>query len=220
MNNSKAISNDLHAKSVVRSTKLPTLGFGVPVTDESLLSAIHHFTVVISHTKGQCINIYECFGAKNARQQTIHRATLSKERWECIHQTAQNIFNEQLKKRHLKTSAWQIGENVVERLLGKELCLLVWAAENIDIQQIPTVLNNWCALRPEERWWLFGEVAARTGKSEDAGKGWRLALQYALGYSAETPNRQIIKKPTSKLPSKLPSFSGDLFDKKEDIKYA
>lgn len=74
---------------------------------------------------------------------------------------------------------------MIDRLLGKELCVLVWAIERLD-QKIRIAVRNWLALRPEERWWLFGMTAIATGGIGDADKGWRIALRYALGDVART----------------------------------
>jgi hypothetical protein len=46
-------------------------------------------------------------------------------------------------------------------------------------------VRNWLALRPEERWWLFGMTAIATGGIRDGEKGWRVALRYALGDVAQ-----------------------------------
>jgi len=73
----------------------------------------------------------------------------------------------------------------VDRLLGKELCVLAWAVEQMDTEKIPVAVRNWLALRPEERWWLFGMTATSTGGIMDAGKGWRAALEHALGDLAQ-----------------------------------
>lgn len=40
----------------------------------------------------------------------------------------------------------------MERLLGKELCVLAWAAETANAEQLPVICSKWAALRPEERW--------------------------------------------------------------------
>lgn len=86
-----------------------------------------------------------------------------------------------MKERNLKTSAWKVGENPVDRLLGKELCVLAWAIEGVEFDHIPIAVRNWLALRPEECWRLFGMTAITTGGVNDGGKGWRLALRHALG---------------------------------------
>lgn len=46
-------------------------------------------------------------------------------------------------------------------------------------------MRNWLALRPEERWWLFGMTSMATGGIHDADKGWRVALRHALGDVAQ-----------------------------------
>ena len=55
----------------------------------------------------------------------------------------------------------------------------------MDFDHIPIAVRNWLALRPEERWWLFGMTAITTGGVNDGGKGWRLALRHALGDVAQ-----------------------------------
>ena len=74
---------------------------------------------------------------------------------------------------------------MVDRLLGKELCVLGWAVERMDMEKIPVAVRNWLALRPEERWWLFGMTALVTGSVGDVDRGWRLALRHALGDVAQ-----------------------------------
>jgi hypothetical protein len=68
----------------------------------------------------------------------------------------------------------------VERILGKELCVLAWAAETANADQIPVICSKWAALRPEERWWLFAMTVAEAGLPEDTQRGWRRALFHAL----------------------------------------
>jgi len=79
-----------------------------------------------------------------------------------------------------------VGDNPVDRLLGKELCVLAWAIEGMAPENIPIAVRNWLALRPEERWWLFGMTAMSTGGVHDGNKGWRLALRHALGDVAQS----------------------------------
>ena len=154
----------------------PTLGFGVPATSDP-----HHFKVKIPSAGSGKVCISEHLGmrANSDDFSVMDRATLDRQRWFVIRNEVQRSFNTRLKAHGLGTSSWRIGENSVDRLLGKELCVLVWAIEVLDIDRIPVAVANWLALRPEERWWLFGMTA--TGMVEDADCGWRLALRYALG---------------------------------------
>ena len=60
--------------------------------------------------------------------------------------------------------------------LGKELCVLAWAAETASEDKIAVICSKWAALRPEERWWLFAMTVAEAGMPEDTQRGWRRAL--------------------------------------------
>jgi hypothetical protein len=161
----------------------PTLGFGVPATSNP-----HHFVVEIPRNNTGTVSIVENLGLQShdQTQSLIARVILERTRWTAIRSEVQRAFNVRLKERNLKTSAWKVGANPVDRLLGKELCVLAWAIEGMDFDHIPIAVRNWLALRPEERWWLFGMTAITTGGVNDGGKGWRLALRHALGDVAQS----------------------------------
>ncbi len=161
----------------------PTLGFGVPATSNP-----HHFVVEIPRNNTGTVSIVENLGLQSHdhTQSLIVRVILERPRWTAIRSEVQRAFNVRLKERNLKTSAWKVGANQVDRLLGKELCVLAWSIEGMDFDHIPIAVRNWLALRPEERWWLFGMTAITTGGVNDGGKGWRLALRHALGDVAQS----------------------------------
>ncbi|MEQ1437997.1 anti-phage-associated DUF3780 domain-containing protein [Fontimonas sp. SYSU GA230001] len=160
-----------------------TLGFGVPATSDP-----HHFKVVIPRSSTGKVQISEYLGLQSASSDTavIDRVLLDRPRWTAIRAEVQRAFNARLIAHGLKPSAWKVGENPVDRLLGKELCVLAWAIEQMETAKIPVAVRNWLALRPEERWWLFGMTAMATGGIMDAGKGWRAALAHALGDVAQS----------------------------------
>lgn len=160
-----------------------TLGFGVPATSDP-----HHFRVVIPKSSTGKVQISEHLGlqATSAESAVIDRVLLDRPRWTAIRAEVQRAFNARLAAHGLKPGAWKVGENPVDRLLGKELCVLAWAVEQMDTERIPVAVRNWLALRPEERWWLFGMTAMSTGGLMDAGKGWRAALKHALGDVAQS----------------------------------
>jgi hypothetical protein len=166
------------AKAIVH----PTLGFGVPATSNP-----HHFLVEIPRSNTGTVSIVENLGLQSHdhTQSLIARVILERPRWTAIRSEVQRAFNVRLKERNLKTSAWKVGANPVDRLLGKELCVLAWAIEGMDEGLFPIAVRNWLALRPEERWWLFGMTAITTGGVNDGGKGWRIALRHALGDVAQ-----------------------------------
>lgn len=160
-----------------------TLGFGVPATSDP-----HHFKVVIPKSSTGKVRISEHLGlqAANSDNAVIDRVLLDRPRWTAIRAEVQRAFNARLSAHGLRPSAWKVGDNPVDRLLGKELCVLAWAVEQMDLEKIPVAVRNWLALRPEERWWLFGMTAMSTGGLMDAGKGWREALKHALGDVAQS----------------------------------
>ena len=145
----------------VASTR-PTLGFGVPATSDP-----HHFKVIIPRSSMGRVQVSEYLGlqATSDEAAVIDRVLLDRKRWTAIRAETQRAFNVRLKAHDLSTSAWRVGENQVDRLLGKELCVLTWTVEHLEMSKIPVAVRNWIALRPEERWWLFGMTAMSTGSS-------------------------------------------------------
>lgn len=169
------------------STKHATLGFGVPATSDP-----HHFKVMIPKANSGKVQISEYLGlqAQSDEFAVIDRVLLDRPRWTAIRAEVQRAFNARLKSYNLNLATWVVGENLVDRLLGKELCVLAWAIEGMSMENIPIAVRNWLALRPEERWWLFGMAAMNTGGIHDGGKGWRLALKHALGDVAQSEQLQ------------------------------
>ncbi|MDW8479208.1 MAG: anti-phage-associated DUF3780 domain-containing protein [Xanthomonadales bacterium] len=160
-----------------------TLGFGVPATSDP-----HHFKVIIPKSTTGKVRISEYLGLQSTSNDTavIDRVLLDRPRWTAIRAEVQRAFNARLAAHGLKTSSWKVGDNPVDRLLGKELCVLAWAVEQLEMEKIPVAVRNWLALRPEERWWLFGMTAMSTGGVAHGGKGWRKALKHALGDVAQS----------------------------------
>ncbi|EOZ7545350.1 anti-phage-associated DUF3780 domain-containing protein [Enterobacter hormaechei] len=168
--------------------KHPTLGFGVPASSDP-----HHFKVIIPKSSTGKVQISEYLGlqAQSEEFSVVDRVQLDRTRWTAIRAEVQRAFNARLKSYGLDTSSWQVGENMLDRLLGKEICVLAWAIEGMDIDNIPVAVRNWLALTPEERWWLFGMTAKSTGGVEDRDVGWRIALRHALGDIVQTEQIQF-----------------------------
>ena len=163
------------------SQKKAALGFGF-IPEQSQ----HHFLVLIPKNKNDYVLIYERFNwQENTEIQTIDetvdkaKAQISKYKWKEIEETLKKEFNERLKKQNITVGKWKQGQVPVERLLGKEMLLLVWAIEDCDPSVIPIAIRNWLGLSPEERWWLFTMTNASTGGLHDK-RGWRKAIRYAL----------------------------------------
>jgi hypothetical protein len=183
-----------------------TLGFGVPATSDP-----HHFVVRIPRGNSAAVLICEHLGmgSEMAREQVIDRVLLERPRWTAIRAEAQRAFNARLKEHNLATGTWKVGDTPVDRLLGKELCVLAWAIERVEPEKIGIAVRNWLALRPEERWWLFGMTSIATGGIGDVDKGWRVALRFALGDVAQNElmkPRKLAEKQSHQPQTTLPLF--------------
>ncbi len=101
-----------------------TIGFGVPNEMDP-----HHFTVEIPAARTEPVVITEHFGLQcgtNGMPDSIVRSRLPRTAWSAIAEEAKRVLNERLKEKKLSTSRWSSGVNKVERLLGRELCVLAW----------------------------------------------------------------------------------------------
>lgn len=163
-----------------------TAGFGVPKT-----TAPHHFVVEIPRGNSQSVLITEDLGSAVEKRghEVLDRVVIPRRNWTEIQVAVKRAFNERLKTHNLATAQWKVGTTPVDRMLGKELCVLGWAIEDMPPEDVPYALRNWLALRPEERWWLFDMVAATVGGPDGKGRGWRMALRYALGDTPEATVR-------------------------------
>src|SRR4051794_32575689 len=157
---------------------MSTIGFGCPDTTDP-----HRFEVDIPAGRTGFVSIQEHYGIKagiDGLPEVVERCRLSRAVWSLIAEDVKREFNERLRAKKLTVSRWMVGVNKVERLLGKELLVLVWAVEKASLESVPNAIRNWVGLRPEERWWLFTATAAATGLPEDSEVGWRKALRFAL----------------------------------------
>jgi hypothetical protein len=146
-------------------------------------------------------------GLEGGIPQGEDRVVLQRPAWAGIADIARREFNDRLKAAKLTTGRWHTGTNLVDRLLGKELCVLAWAAETADADQVPVICSKWAALRPEERWWLFAMTVAEAGLPEDTQRGWRRALFYALSDGEKPPSKRKRPRPEEHDILALPLFA-------------
>ena len=171
------------------SDKPQTIGFGAPGA-----FGAHLFRVEIPASRNAPVVIVEDYGYRGQEGGIVRdeeRVVLARAVWSAIADSARREFNARLKAAKVLTSRWQTGANLVDRLLGKELCVLAWAAETATPEQIPVICNKWAALRPEERWWLFAMTVAEAGLPEDTQRGWRRALFLALSDGEKPVERAL-----------------------------
>lgn len=185
--------------------KLKTVDFGAPTT-----FGAHIFRVEISAARHESVVIVEDYGYRGQEggiPREEERVVLRRPVWSAIADIARREFNDRLKTAKVLTGRWHTGSNLVDRLLGKELCVLAWAAETANTEQLPVICSKWAALRPEERWWLFAMTVAEVGLPEDTQRGWRRALFYALSDGEKpTPGRKRRPRPLQEDLFNLPLF--------------
>jgi len=181
-------------------------GFGAVVGD----FGAHVFRVDVPVTLKGDITITEDYGLKggeNGGPPKETRVVLPRRFWSAIAETARKDFAARLKAKKLASSRWTTGDNKVDRMLGKELCVLAWAAEHANsVDECKAIAAKWAALRPEERWWLFSQTVAEAGLADDKDGGWRKALYYALSSGRVTEH-----KPHSIRPVEDPAETLSLF---------
>ncbi|WDL98488.1 anti-phage-associated DUF3780 domain-containing protein [Alicyclobacillus sp. ALC3] len=192
-----------------------TTGFGAPTE-----FGMHHFYVEIPASQREAICIYEDFGfdGDEARREMVEcRLVLARELWNKIRDDARRDFNARLKTKKQSAGSWTIGRVKLDRFLGRELCVLGWAAEHATPDECLVISQKWLALRPEERWWLYSKTASEAGQDSQSDRGWRKALYCALsdGLSIKLGHKQKPKtKEKSEQQDTLPLFD---FIEKGDI---
>ncbi len=186
------------------SERPKTIDFGAP----SAYGA-HLFRVEIAAARNESVVIVEDYGYRGQEggiPREEDRVFLQRPVWSAIADIARREFNDRLKAAGVLTGRWHTGTNLVDRLLGKELCVLAWAAETASEEKIPVICSKWAALRPEERWWLFAMTVAEAGMPEDAQRGWRRALFLALSDGEKPVSRKRRPRPVEQDLFKLPLF--------------
>ncbi|TXH01180.1 MAG: DUF3780 domain-containing protein [Rhodocyclaceae bacterium] len=171
----------------------------------------HIFRVEIPVAAKDDVTIIEDYGIKGGENGVPPRETrvvLPRRFWSAIAETARKDFSARLKAKRLSSPRWTTGDNKVDRMLGKELCVLAWAAEHASsVDECKVIAARWAAFKPEERWWLFSQTAAEAGLAEDKDAGWRLALYYALSSGkAESRKKRSIRPVDDDLPTNMQLF--------------
>ena len=186
------------------SERPKTIDFGAPGA-----YGAHLFRVEISAARNESVVIVEDYGYRGQEggiPREEDRVILQRPIWSAIADIARREFNDRLKVAGVLTGRWHTGTNLVDRLLGKELCVLAWAAETAGEEKIPVICSKWAALRPEERWWLFAMTVAEAGLPEDTQRGWRRALFLALADGEKPVFRKRRPRPVEMDLFELPLF--------------
>jgi hypothetical protein len=186
------------------SERPKTVDFGAPDS-----FGAHLVRVEIPDSRNQSVMIVEDYGYRGQEggiPREEERVRLTRPVWSGIADIARREFNDRLKAAKVLTGRWHTGSNLVDRLLGKELCVLAWAAETANPDQLPIICSKWAALRPEERWWLFAMTVAEAGLPENSERGWRRALFHALSDGEIPAARKRPPRPAEQDVFNLPLF--------------
>jgi hypothetical protein len=181
-----------------------TVDFGAPTG-----FGAHLFRVEIPASRNESVIIVEDYGYRGQEggvPRDEERVVLKRPVWSAIADIARREFNDRLKAAKVAVGRWHAGNNLVDRLLGRELCVLAWAAETATDEQLPIICSKWAALRPEERWWLFAMTVAEAGLPEDTQRGWRRALFLALSDGEKPPPHRKRRRPVETDLLSLPLF--------------
>lgn len=166
------------AKNLITTESGKFIGFGASADFGS-----HVFKATIPAGRAGDVTLTEDYGYLAGLEGTPEfevRAILPRAKWGKLADASRKDFNARLRARKVPPSTWKPQSNVLDRMLGKELCVLMWAAEHASEQQLDAICLKWTALRPEERWWLYAMTAAQGSLAEDGKRGWRKALFHAL----------------------------------------
>lgn len=160
--------------------KIKGIGFGYIPKETK-----HHFLVRIPRDTDKKVLVFERFkwDESNPQKSEIEvenaKVRLDRHKWNLVKDAIQNELNRTLKENNIMVGKFKTGDTPVDRLLGKEMILLLWAIEDSDPSLIQIAIRNWLGFSREERWWLFTMTNATTGQAYDR-RGWRKAIRYAI----------------------------------------
>ena len=159
--------------------------------------AEHFYTVEIEAGKEGEVRIFEHYiqydeslnnynSFDEGHEVRVFKAVISKYQWGLVSSFVTFEFNQMLKEQGISENGrFKNGITYVEKLLGKELLVLIWAIENTnDIDEISRAMLGWKGFSREERWWLSTTINAATGNLLQSANimytGWRGAIKVAL----------------------------------------
>jgi hypothetical protein len=152
-------------------------GFGVPND-----VAPHRFLVRVPQGRGGTVELIEDYGAAGVASGlgSICRVRVPRATWRAVADEAKAYLNRRLREKKVPASRFTPGETPVERLLGRELCVLAWAVEEMSPEEAAAAVPKWASYRPEELWWIFAQVDRDAGEFDDQPTGWRAGIRLAF----------------------------------------
>jgi hypothetical protein len=120
-----------------------TVDFGAPSE-----FGMHHFYVEIPADPRGPIRIYEDYGLNDGdshRKAIECRVELTHILWVRIRDNSRRNFNTRLKAIKRSIGKWVVGKVKLERFIGRELCVLAWAAEHTTPDECQIICKKWLA---------------------------------------------------------------------------
>src|SRR3546814_6687083 len=108
---------------------------------------------VCSSPRGDVV-IRESFGVRTAScvgMDEIVRSVLPRSKWTAISNEVKRHFNARLRGEGMRSSRWSVGENLVNRMLGKELVVMARAIEGAEDKVLGRASANRIGLKQQER---------------------------------------------------------------------
>jgi len=177
--------------------KLITHGFGVP--NDPLP---HQFLIRIPAGRTDPVEVWEDFGAAGVgtTAQRLCRATIPRDTWRQVAEGVKAHLNRRLKEKDLKASRFKAGDTRVERILGRELCVLTWAIEDATPDEAAIAFTG----RPSATWRSSDSSASLRAPSTRTGdtSAWTIS-----GSSIEPPVATSRMARASRFPSATRSLS-------------
>jgi len=158
-----------------------TLGFGFNPDETE-----HHFYMVITPDE---VEVYERFYWEDGEQvKDLQDKNLilkmEKGKFNKVKSTLKKYMNEEMVKRGDKKGDLKDGAFPIERLLGKEIMVLLWGIEEINTSLIDAAVKSWAGFSNMDLWWIFTRTNAANGYYKNR-MGWRKSIKYML---TEDPN--------------------------------
>ena len=187
--------------------KVITHGFGVPN-----VPLPHQFLVRVPSGRAERVEVWEDFGASavGTAAQKLCRVAVPRGSWRQVAEGVKSHLNRRLKEKDLKASRFSTGENRVERILGRELCVLAWAIEDAIPDEAAIAFTRWSSHRPEELWWLFQQIDRDGGEWDSPRTGWRIAIRHALIREGDEGTRAVRRSRPKTATEKTPDLFSDL----------
>jgi hypothetical protein len=112
---------------------------------------------------------------------TVLRAVIQRAVWEAILPAVRADFAPRLKGLKVSPIAWSGDSVCLARGLGRELCLLAWAAEHAQPGELGAICERWRAMPVAARAEMYLRMNQHDcGTANDGQRGWRRALYEVL----------------------------------------